>query len=39
MDGPFTRYCAAACAQVRFRPDQGAILSERRGGYGPPAIL
>ena len=28
MDGPFTRYCAAVCAQVRFRPDRVSIQSE-----------
>lgn len=28
MDGPFARYCAAVCDQVRFRPDRAAIQSE-----------
>ena len=25
---PFTDFCNAVCAQVRFRPDRAAILSE-----------
>ena len=25
---PFTDFCDAVCAQVRFRPDRAAILSE-----------